>query len=75
MNITLGQYQCLNSVWLNDDIVYNFQPYLKCITPTSTSGYQNITLEVAYQLAPVQSTYKVQCKAGSFGTNHYLIIR
>jgi len=67
LNISIGGVLCENSVWLADDPVYNYEPYLKCTTPPTMVGTKNVSVYVAYQQSPPNDRYSVECKAGAFG--------
>ena len=67
LNISLGSELCLNSVWLADDPVYDYKPYLKCTTPREKVGYKNVTVFVAFQVSEMDDRYEVTCKKGYYG--------
>jgi len=67
VNITIGGKECKFGVWLADDPVYDFEPYLQCFTPKLTVGAKEVVVTVAYQTAAVDNRFQVACKSGSFG--------
>lgn len=67
LNISIGGVLCPKAVWLADDPVYRFQPYLQCETPRMPVGVKNVTVSVAFQESNAVDTYRISCKAGTFG--------
>ena len=67
VNISIGSMLCNKAVWLADDPVYDYAPYLKCETPATRVGTANVTVYVGYQTSEPNDRYSVQCKVGAFG--------
>ena len=67
LNISLGSELCENSVWLADDPVYDYLPYLQCVTPRAVVGFKNVSLAVAFQTSEPDDRYEVKCKRGNYG--------
>ena len=67
VNISIGKTLCKKAVWLADDPVYDYAPYLKCETRSARVGTLNVTVYVGYQVSKPNGRYSVQCKAGAFG--------
>lgn len=67
VNITIGGKPCKYAVWLADDPIYDYEPYLQCVTPKLTVGPKEVVVTVAYQTAAMDNRFQVACKSGSFG--------
>ncbi|CAM9121661.1 unnamed protein product, partial [Ectocarpus fasciculatus] len=67
VNISVSGTPCLNAVWLADDPLQNYRPYLQCRTSKMTVGVKNVSLSVAFQTSGRPASFKATCKTGHFG--------
>ena len=60
---------CADAVWLADDPLINYDPYIQCITKPMKVGVHNLSLSVNGIFSTSRSLLQVFCKRGYFGSD------
>ncbi|GMI00407.1 hypothetical protein TrST_g13361 [Triparma strigata] len=68
----IGNETCENAYWTNDDPLFKRNgvniPYVKCpMSPRTTVGPKNVTLQVAFSEAETFRRWSPECKIGFYG--------